>query len=247
MACGARTAPALGAVTLRHRPQGARRPGPGARGGRGIRRAALLDRSPRAGTGPGGRTVRSGRRPRSTLTVAAVIVLVRRCDGAWSAGRCGTAAGCRRHGQGPASRNPPDAAGVAGHRRTTGRGRGAARSEHPRAEPGAPADRRRTDRGGRGRCGRRRCRSRSRRRWGRWAGEWAVRRWGGQAGPAGPVSLSTATEQQLDSLPGVGPVLARHIIEFRTQHGGFTSVDQLRQVTGIGDRRFADLRPLVQP
>ncbi|WTG30979.1 ComEA family DNA-binding protein [Streptomyces decoyicus] len=70
---------------------------------------------------------------------------------------------------------------------------------------------------------------------------------GGQAGPAGPVSLSTATEQQLDSLPGVGPVLARHIIEFRTQHGGFTSVDQLRQVTGIGDRRFADLRPLVQP
>ena len=61
------------------------------------------------------------------------------------------------------------------------------------------------------------------------------------------MSLSTATEQQLDTLPGVGPVLARHIIEFRTQHGGFTSVDQLRQVTGIGDRRFADLRPLVQP
>ncbi|WUB84923.1 ComEA family DNA-binding protein [Streptomyces platensis] len=67
------------------------------------------------------------------------------------------------------------------------------------------------------------------------------------AGPGGPVSLSTATEQQLDSLPGVGPVLARHIVEFRTQHGGFTSVDQLRQVTGIGDRRFADLRPLVVP
>ncbi|MFJ6750382.1 helix-hairpin-helix domain-containing protein [Streptomyces sp. NPDC091266] len=70
---------------------------------------------------------------------------------------------------------------------------------------------------------------------------------GGQGGPSGPVSLSTATEQQLDTLPGVGPVLARHIIEFRNQHGGFTSVDQLRQVTGIGDRRFADLRPLVQP
>ncbi|PBC82361.1 competence protein ComEA [Streptomyces sp. 2224.1] len=70
---------------------------------------------------------------------------------------------------------------------------------------------------------------------------------GAGGGPAGPVSLSTATEQQLDSLPGVGPVLARHIVEFRTRHGGFTSVDQLRQVTGIGDRRFADLRPLVQP
>ncbi|MEV7378352.1 ComEA family DNA-binding protein [Streptomyces lydicus] len=70
---------------------------------------------------------------------------------------------------------------------------------------------------------------------------------GAGGGPAGPVSLSTATEQQLDALPGVGPVLARHIIEFRTQHGGFTSVEQLRQVTGIGDRRFADLRPLVEP
>ncbi|MEU5009425.1 ComEA family DNA-binding protein [Streptomyces sp. NPDC021749] len=70
---------------------------------------------------------------------------------------------------------------------------------------------------------------------------------GGGTGPSEPVSLSTATEQQLDALPGVGPVLARHIIEFRTQHGGFTSVEQLRQVTGIGDRRFADLRPLVKP
>ncbi|GAU69987.1 putative DNA-binding protein [Streptomyces sp. NBRC 110611] len=70
---------------------------------------------------------------------------------------------------------------------------------------------------------------------------------GSAGGPGGPVSLSTASEQQLDALPGVGPVLARHIIEFRTRHGGFTSVDQLRQVTGIGDRRFADLRPLVQP
>ncbi|MFE2225994.1 helix-hairpin-helix domain-containing protein [Streptomyces kronopolitis] len=70
---------------------------------------------------------------------------------------------------------------------------------------------------------------------------------GGGGGAGGPVSLSSATEQQLDSLPGVGPVLARHIIEFRTQHGGFTSVEQLRQVTGIGDRRFADLRPLVEP
>ncbi|MFE9140540.1 ComEA family DNA-binding protein [Streptomyces tubercidicus] len=70
---------------------------------------------------------------------------------------------------------------------------------------------------------------------------------GAGGGPGGPVSLSTATEQQLDSLPGVGPVLARHIVEFRSQHGGFRSVDQLRQVTGIGDRRFADLRPLVVP
>lgn len=65
--------------------------------------------------------------------------------------------------------------------------------------------------------------------------------------PAGPVSLNTATVEQLDTLPGVGPVLAQHIIDYRTQHGGFRSVDELRQVNGIGDRRFTDLHTLVQP
>ncbi|MFH8754419.1 helix-hairpin-helix domain-containing protein [Streptomyces atroolivaceus] len=69
----------------------------------------------------------------------------------------------------------------------------------------------------------------------------------GQAGPAAPVSLGTATVEQLDTLPGVGPVLAQHIIDYRTEHGGYRSVDELREVDGIGDRRFADLRPLVRP
>lgn len=69
----------------------------------------------------------------------------------------------------------------------------------------------------------------------------------GAAAPTAPVSLNTATADQLDTLPGVGPVLAQHIIDYRTQHGGFRSVDELRQVNGIGDRRFADLRDLVQP
>ncbi|MFJ2131873.1 helix-hairpin-helix domain-containing protein [Streptomyces sp. NPDC087845] len=68
---------------------------------------------------------------------------------------------------------------------------------------------------------------------------------GGSA--AGPVSLNRATVEQLDTLPGVGPVLAQHIVDYRTQHGGFRSVDELREVTGIGDRRFADLQPLVGP
>jgi competence protein ComEA len=67
------------------------------------------------------------------------------------------------------------------------------------------------------------------------------------AGPAAPVSLNTATVEQLDTLPGVGPVLAQHIIDYRTQYGGFRSVDELREVNGIGDRRFADLRNLVRP
>nr|WP_307782124.1 ComEA family DNA-binding protein [Streptomyces sp. MBT65] len=67
------------------------------------------------------------------------------------------------------------------------------------------------------------------------------------AAPTAPVSLNTATADQLNTLPGVGPVLAQHIIDYRTQHGGFRSVDELRQVNGIGDRRFSDLRDLVQP
>ncbi|GAA2271334.1 ComEA family DNA-binding protein [Streptomyces hawaiiensis] len=70
---------------------------------------------------------------------------------------------------------------------------------------------------------------------------------GGAAAPAAPVSLNTATADQLDTLPGVGPVLAQHIIDYRTQHGGFRSVDELREVNGIGDRRFADMRDLVRP
>ncbi|MFC8344766.1 helix-hairpin-helix domain-containing protein [Streptomyces sp. NPDC057280] len=67
------------------------------------------------------------------------------------------------------------------------------------------------------------------------------------AGPAVPFSLNTATVDQLDTLPGVGPVLAQHIVDYRTQHGGFRSVDELREVNGIGERRFADLRNLVRP
>lgn len=70
---------------------------------------------------------------------------------------------------------------------------------------------------------------------------------GGGGSAAGPVSLNTATVEQLDTLPGVGPVLAQHIVDYRTQHGGFRSVDELREVNGIGDRRFADLQPLVGP
>ncbi|MCL6287062.1 ComEA family DNA-binding protein [Streptomyces sp. ATCC51928] len=69
---------------------------------------------------------------------------------------------------------------------------------------------------------------------------------GGPA-PSAPLSLTTATAEQLETLPGVGPVLAQHMIDYRTENGGFRSVDELRQVNGIGDRRFADLQPLVRP
>lgn len=70
---------------------------------------------------------------------------------------------------------------------------------------------------------------------------------GGGAPGTGPLSLNTATAEQLDTLPGVGPVLAQHIVDYRTEHGGFRSVDELREVTGIGDRRFEDLQSLVRP
>ncbi|MFB6619401.1 helix-hairpin-helix domain-containing protein [Streptomyces sp. NPDC056367] len=69
----------------------------------------------------------------------------------------------------------------------------------------------------------------------------------GRGSPTGPISLGSATVDQLDGLPGVGPVLAQHIVDFRTARGGFRSVEDLRQVNGIGERRFADLRALVRP
>lgn len=65
-------------------------------------------------------------------------------------------------------------------------------------------------------------------------------------GPGAAVDLNTATVQQLDQLPGVGPVLAQRIIDYRTRRGGFRSVDQLQEVSGIGSRRFADLKSMVR-
>jgi competence protein ComEA len=63
--------------------------------------------------------------------------------------------------------------------------------------------------------------------------------------PAAPVNLNTATVEQLDSLPGVGPVLAQRIIDARDERGGFTSVQELREVSGIGERRYAELEQRV--
>ncbi|MFI5782116.1 ComEA family DNA-binding protein [Nocardia sp. NPDC051570] len=59
------------------------------------------------------------------------------------------------------------------------------------------------------------------------------------------VNLNTATESDLDTLPGVGPTMARAILSWRTDHGRFTSLDQLAEVAGIGPTRAARLRPLV--
>ena len=73
---------------------------------------------------------------------------------------------------------------------------------------------------------------------------------GGAIGPtvAGQkIHLNSATLEQLDTLPGIGPVTAQKIIEFRDQHGGTSSVDQLDQIDGIGPATMDALRARLQP
>jgi competence protein ComEA len=69
---------------------------------------------------------------------------------------------------------------------------------------------------------------------------------GGSPGSSEPVDLNAATEAQFDSLPGIGPVLAGRIVAWRQQHGRFTSVDELAEVQGIGDKLLAGLRDQVR-
>ena len=69
----------------------------------------------------------------------------------------------------------------------------------------------------------------------------------GTATPAGPLSLASATQAQLEELDGIGPTLAARILEYRDAHGGFRSVEELGEVEGIGEVRLAALREAVQP
>jgi competence protein ComEA len=71
---------------------------------------------------------------------------------------------------------------------------------------------------------------------------------GGEPAPAtGPVHLNTATVEQLDELPGVGPVTAQKIVDYREEHGAFSSVDDLDAIPGIGPARLEQLREFVAP
>lgn len=65
------------------------------------------------------------------------------------------------------------------------------------------------------------------------------------AAPGGKVNLNTATEEQLESLPRVGPAMAAKILAWRTQNGRFTSIDDLMNVSGIGQKTFDGLKDLV--
>ena len=67
---------------------------------------------------------------------------------------------------------------------------------------------------------------------------------GGEAG--GQVNLNTATLEDLDGLPGVGPVLAQRILDWREEHGRFSAVEELQEVPGIGPSTYADLKDRVR-
>jgi competence protein ComEA len=67
----------------------------------------------------------------------------------------------------------------------------------------------------------------------------------GASTPGAKVSLSSATLGQLDGLPGIGPVLAQQILDYRSANGAFRSIDELDAVPGIGPARLEQLRPLV--
>lgn len=79
------------------------------------------------------------------------------------------------------------------------------------------------------------------------AGGGAVTGGGGPVAPSGPVHLNSATLEQLDALPGVGPVTAQKILAYRQEHGAFGSVDELDAIPGIGPARLDELRDLVAP
>ncbi|HEY3017551.1 MAG TPA: helix-hairpin-helix domain-containing protein [Gaiellaceae bacterium] len=67
------------------------------------------------------------------------------------------------------------------------------------------------------------------------------------AATTGPVHLNTATLEQLDALPGIGPVTAQKILDYRQKHGAFGSVDELDAIPGIGPSRLEQVRDLVVP
>ena len=65
--------------------------------------------------------------------------------------------------------------------------------------------------------------------------------------PSAPLDLNSATLEQLEALPGIGPVTAQKILDYRQQHGAFHAVDELQGVPGIGPAHMAQLKGLVIP
>ncbi len=63
--------------------------------------------------------------------------------------------------------------------------------------------------------------------------------------PAGKININTATAEELDALPGIGPALGQRIVDYRTEHGPFTKIEDIKQVRGIGDVLFEQIRELI--
>jgi competence protein ComEA len=67
----------------------------------------------------------------------------------------------------------------------------------------------------------------------------------GKASPSSPVNLNTATQAQLETLPGIGPKAAQRILEYRKANGNFKKIEDLMNVKGIGEKAFLKLKPLL--
>ena len=63
---------------------------------------------------------------------------------------------------------------------------------------------------------------------------------------SGLVNINTATIEELDALPGIGPVIAQRIVDYRTQYGPFSAKEQIKNVSVIGDKKYSDIESLIE-